>query len=239
MAPKSHRAVIKKAARGGKLMKRQVLGYSLLLFPILGFAQITADEAIQQIRDRFDANQIFVRGSVNPEAIPYGEKMAAAFGRFARQQQALGFQEQLRNQYRASDADVARITQYASQNRTFMESVEAETGDDLDGFCTELLDVGASVVGAQEIAARLTDIKERRLSRMEAHYREAVDGLGPTARSYLMNEIDGTLVRGMNYGTVDDVGLAADLPELFPGFWEDRCERRMQQSVEADSLVED
>jgi hypothetical protein len=220
-------------------MKRQVLACSLLLVPTFAFTQIAREEAVQQIRDRFDANHIVVRGSVNPDAIPYGEKMAAAFRQLAGLQRGLGnagFQAHVRNQYRASDSDVQRVMEYASQNDAFVESVGREEGDNMDAFCIELLDVGASVMGAQEIAARLTGIKERRLAQMETHYKEAVEGLSSATRSYLMNEIDGTLVRGLTYGTTNDVGLAADLPEFFPMLWEDRCRRRMQEGAEADSV---
>lgn len=198
---------------------------------------VPESDAFVAFRDRFIANQIIVEGSVSPEGLPYGVRVGLAFDRLAAQQQSIGnvrFAETLKNRYDASDSEVDRITDYAARNPAFQEEVQRESVDGMTALCSEVVEVGVTGMGLHQIAARLTAIEDRRLARLEAHYKEAVAGLDPITRQYLTTE-SAMLARGTTYGRTNYVGLAYDLPEFAAQRWESSCQKWIQQYAGADA----
>lgn len=199
----------------------------LSLLPAVANAQNSRAEYQKLVQEALAASTVIAKGSTNPEAIPYGEKMAAAFHVLRSERLRAGesaFQRAFAARYGGSASDLARLGQHLLADPSFNEEVSAQEEQELATFCRELEDSGFSMA-AIEIATRMDQIEDNRLDRLAKHYRTIMDELLPSTRVQLVSHIESAVIPGLTYGRIDYLRLAAEAPEFFQTWIRGGCER--------------
>ena len=190
-----------------------VVGVSLV--PILVDAQTPASDAV--LRRALANHSITVDGSRNPENIPYVVAVENAIDRLAAEQQqgAQAFSQYLRARFSGSDADFQILSELVAQNAEFVANVHNEESQSVDQACEGLLAADAQLLDSRQVARTFEQIKDKRLASMDEHYKAAISKLSPSMRASFASHVETNVRPQMVWGTVDNVGLATELPQDF------------------------
>jgi hypothetical protein len=90
-----------------------------------------------------------------------------------------------------------------------------------------------------KIGRGIAEINERRLSRMEAHYRQVLGKLDRWTQVRILSDVETRTVLYMGYGAMDYVGLATDRPDLLEELFGRMCAGLQRKPVTAPNEAGD
>lgn len=194
----------------------KLLAIAFSLVPLTLVAQPTPEQ-IADFQRRWNSHAIGADGDHGPEQIPYAVVVESALRRLAAEKHdsESDFRERLRARFSGTNADLEQIGNLASQNEEFIASVYNEESRKYDEACLELLNADAGTLDAMQVARRFERIKTQRDDSIEMHYRQAIDMLSPSTRSTFMSFVETEVRPHLAWSTMDNIGLALDLPEAF------------------------
>jgi hypothetical protein len=130
------------------------------------------------------------------------------------------FREMTRRRFAANESDHETLRQAASDYKVSRAQLDAANAAN-DRVCPRILD--GSIQGGPAIAAYFELLVQQRLNREESYYRGVLDRLSPSVRTRIMNSLDDS-VASASYGTLDHVGVASEMPDLYEAMMKSRCE---------------
>jgi hypothetical protein len=205
------------------MMKEYLIASLLLLAPAYSLAQ-NAAEYQQYVQDSLAASTIRAKGTVSPESIPFGEKMAAAFLRFEAVQKTSGrsnFQQQFNARYGGTSEEAKAISNYVADAGQFRRTLLADEIADISAYCKD----GSKGEGTTpiELASRFNAIEDDRLARLEAHYRSVLETLSARTRAILLSQVEAEVLPQMTYARLDYARLVVEAPDVFAALSSERC----------------
>ena len=233
-------------------MKYRAIFALTCLFPLLAEAQAkTYDQLLKEVDE---ANQtapawlneqekVFRRhavggdGATNPEAIPFGVAAENLFLLYADEvDQPDRFRQDVQSTVRSNDADFKRISDLAASANSFAETVRNEEARSLDAACKKVVAAEPwNSIDAVLTAREFQAIETTRMQLIEEHYKTEIDALSASARTSLLSLIDTNIKPKMRWSTIDNVGVAMEIPDDWLYSRRASCERWLARPLDLRS----
>ena len=197
------------------MTRQHVLALACLL-PFLAHAQgPPVPDWLKEQQKVFAKNAISADGETNPGSIPLGVAAERTFFRFADEvDHADTFRRKLQENFGGSEADLNRITELAAGAHVFAEKVRNQEARGYDAACAKVVSAEPwNSIDAVQVAREFQGIQNKRMELIDEHYRAAIDELSAPVRSALLSYIDVNIRPHIRWSTLDNVGVATEIPD--------------------------
>ena len=177
-------------------------------------AEARTPDWLKQQASVFARNTIRADGKASPALIPFGVAAETAFFGLANEvDQASSFRQKLRQRFGGDDADLGRVTELAANAHAFAEKVRNDEVRGYDLACEKVVTAEPwNSIDPVATAREFQGIENARMRLIEEHYRAAIDELSASVRSALLRYIDADIRPQIRWSTLDNVGVATEIP---------------------------